>query len=170
MREAVDTEFTALQSRVEQVSGVGYHLRALVQPESDQTNLRSVHQMPPVRHPLLPAHLLRIRPQDLHLIGRVVLVPESVSQHLARSGRGLDELQLNSGIAIGAERSRLPVGLLALLPANDVEVSVVLIGEDEAHEIVVIVVVDVKRSFEVDATELIRPFADRKGKKNERRT
>jgi len=122
--------------------------------------------MPPVRHPLLPAHLLRICPQDFHLIGRVVLVPESVSEHLARSGRGLDELQLNPGIAIGAERSRPPVGLFALLPANDVEVAVVLIGKNEAHEVVVIVVVDVERSFKVDAIELIRPLRREKNERN----
>lgn len=115
--------------------------------------------MPSVRHSLLVAHFLRICPENLHLIGRIVLVPETVPEYLARSGFGLNELQYNPGIGFGTERSWHPVDLRALLPGNNVEMSIILIGKDEAYEIVVVVfVIDVEGSFEVDAAKLIRPL------------
>lgn len=113
--------------------------------------------MPPVRHPWLPADLPRVLPQDPHLIGCVFLVPETVSEHLAWSGIGLDELQYNSGLSFGTEWSWLPIDLLTLLPVNNIEMSIILVGEDEAREIVIVVVIiDVEGSFEVDVSELVR--------------
>lgn len=115
--------------------------------------------MPSVRHSWLPAKLSRVLPQDPHLIGYIFLMPEAISEHLTRSSVGLDELQYNSGFSFGTERGRFPIDLLSLLPVNNVKMSIILVGKNEAHEIVVVVVIiNVEGSFEVDVTQLIRSF------------
>lgn len=86
-------------------------------------------------------------------------MPKTISEYFARSRFRLDEFQYNPRVGFGAERSRYPINLLVHLPTNNVEMSRILIGKNESHEIVVVVlVIDVKGPFEIDSSELIRPL------------
>ena len=80
-------------------------------------------------------------------------MPETVSEHLARSGVGLNELHYKPRIRFSTEWGWFPVNLRISLPVNNVKMSIILVGKDEAHEIVVvIVVIDVESSFIVSVT------------------
>lgn len=118
--------------------------------------------MPPVRNPLLPAELSRLPPQDLHLVRRVLVMPQTVSQHLARSGLGIDESQSDARIAHRAKRGAQPVDLIPFLPGDDVESTIVLVGEYESHVIVVRVVVDIEGALVIDTAENVRSLVDEK--------
>jgi len=88
-------------------------------------------------------------------------MPETISEHLARSGFGLNESQYNPRIRFGAEWGWFPIYLLALFPGNNIKMSIILVGKDEACEIVIVVIIDVESSFEVDATQHVRSFINR---------
>ena len=65
----------------------------------------------------------------------------------------LDQLQLDAGLGHGPEGSGLPVGLGVLLPHHRVELVVVLVGEDEAHVVVIDLGVHKESSLEVDSSK-----------------
>ena len=103
----------------------------------NESQRRSVHELPSVRRLLLPALVSRILPQQPRLPRSVSRVPQCVAQELSGSSVRVDRLQLDSGLRDGAERSRLPVRLRVLLPHDSVEVRRVLVAEDESRVIVV---------------------------------
>lgn len=83
-------------------------------------------------------------------------MPEAVAHDFTGSGLGVDELQLDASFSDGSEGFWLPVCLQHLFPHNRVELPSVLIGEDEAHVIVVDVRVDEERALEIDAAEAVQ--------------
>lgn len=111
--------------------------------------------MPAIGCLLLPTDVLRVFPQQLHLIGRVSGVPQAVSQELAWSGFAVDELNLNAGFSISWERMFVPVLLRVAFPSHSVESAVALIAENEADIIVVHFSVNEQSSFKVNVRERI---------------
>ena len=75
--EAEDSEPASFEGRVEHVAGVGHHVLAFEDAESDQVDLGPVQQQPPVRHCLLPANVARILPQKLHLQNNNIISNQS---------------------------------------------------------------------------------------------
>lgn len=92
-------------------------------------------------------------------------MPQTVSEHLARPGLGIDESQRDPGIGHRAEWCTQPVNLILPLPGDNVKSAIVLVGEHESHVIVVGVVVDVKGALVIDAAEYVRPLIDNKSSK-----
>ena len=86
-------------------------------------------------------------------------MPETVAHDLAGTGLRVDELQLYTRLGDGTERCRLPVRLQDLLPHDRVELSGVLVREDEADVVVVNVCVHEERALEVDAVEAVQTCA-----------
>lgn len=84
-----------------------------------------------------------------------VRVPQSVPQHLPRSGFRVHGLDLYPRLGDRPERGRLPVRLRALFPHHRVELVVVLVAEHKAHVVVVDVGVHEERALEVDAAKRI---------------
>lgn len=130
-----------------------------MQPESNQPDSRSVHQMPPVRFMVVPTDIIVILPEDFHFVGSAVFVPKTVSQQCTRSRLRLDEFQHDARFGMGLERFIVPVSLRSLLPGDDVKMPTVLVGKDEAHEIIVTVILaNVEGSFVVDAGKFVPSF------------
>ena len=67
----------------------------------------------------------------------------------------LDKFELYARLSHGPEGGCLPVGLGVLLPHDRVELVVVLVGEDEAHVVVVNLSVDKEGSFKVYSSESV---------------
>lgn len=64
-----------------------------------------------------------------------------------------NHLQLQTRFSLCWERQVLPVRLLRLLPHHHVEAGRVLVGEDEAHVVIVTHRVHVKRALEINTVE-----------------
>lgn len=158
LREAENPESTSLQGGVENIPRVGNEVLALVNPQSDESKFGPVDQVPSVGRPLLPAHVVGVFPQELDLVLGVASVPQTVSQHFARTGFRVDQFQLNSWLRDRVERRGLPIGLGVLLPHDGVESVGVLVGEDEADVVVVDVAADEESAVEVDAVEAVETW------------
>lgn len=74
------------------------------QSSPDVADLRPVLQVPAVGGLILPAHISRILPQQLHLGCCVPRVPQRISELFPRTCRGLDSLPQTRG-----ERDQSPV-------------------------------------------------------------
>jgi len=60
----------------------------------------------------------------------------------------------------------VPKLLQTLLPGDKIKITIVLISKDKAHEIIVVVIINVEGSFEVDAVHFMRSFMSKEENQN----
>ena len=76
-------------------------------------------------------------------------MPQSVPQDLPWAWIGLNQLHLDAWLSHSTEWGGVPVGLLGLLPHDNVEGRGVLVAEDETGVVVIDLCVDEERAAEV---------------------
>lgn len=83
-------------------------------------------------------------------------MPKAVPEQFSGTGVRVDEFQGDSRITDRTEWRWHPVKLLSLLPGDDIESTITLVRECETDEVVIRLVIDVERAFEVNASEDVR--------------
>jgi len=155
LRKDKHSEAAALQSRIVNAARVGHQLASIKNLHADQTDARTMRQVPAISGLWLPADILRVHPQQLHLIGRVSGMPQTVAQHFAWSCSAVDQLDLNSRLCVGNERLLVPIFLSVTLPHYRIEAMIALITEDESNVVIIILGINEESSFQVNAIERI---------------
>ncbi|KAJ8980457.1 hypothetical protein NQ317_007653 [Molorchus minor] len=121
LREAEHSQLTSLVSLVKYIARISYQLVSLEYFQSNKTDMRSVHQEPPVGNSLFPTDVLRVSPQRSHLTRSVTRVPHFRVNHF----------DLDAWLGVRVEWSLVPVGLSLFLPHYRVELLITLITENK---------------------------------------